>query len=104
VEPVSERKRKKVKTVLFENKVEIVNKQLWEVNKGKWCVVKVLKGVDCVWKFVGARNGLQEVGEYGAGFEGWYWRGSAVQSRCPSRVPTGRSRMRVGRWNESGIV
>jgi hypothetical protein len=95
-------KKKKAKTVLFENKVEIMNERLrvWEVNKGKWFVGMVLKVVDCVWKFAGARNGLQEVGEYGAGFEGWYWRGSAVQSRVSSRVPTGCSRMRVERGNE----
>jgi hypothetical protein len=92
--------KKKVKTVLFENKVEIVNERLWELNKGKWCVSMVLKGIDCVWKLVGARNGLQEVGEYGAGFEEWYWRGSAVQSRCSSRVLTGGSRARVRGWNE----
>jgi hypothetical protein len=89
--------KKKVKAVLFENKVEIVNERLWELNKGKWVVGMVLKGVDCVWKFVGARNGLQEVGEYGDGFERWYWRGSAVQSRVSSRVPTGGSRVRVRR-------
>jgi hypothetical protein len=93
-------KKKKVKTVWFENKVEIVNERLWEVNKGKLCVGMALRGVDCVWKFVGARNSLQEVGEYGAGFEGWYWRGSAAQSRCSSRVPTGSSRVRVGGENE----
>jgi hypothetical protein len=92
--------KKKVNTVLFENKVEIVNERLWELNKGKWCVGMVLKGVDCVWKFVGATNGLQEVGEYGAGFERRYWRGSAVQSRCSSRVPTGGTRVRVRGGNE----
>jgi hypothetical protein len=91
IELVSE---KKVRTVLFENKVEIVNEwhRLWEANKGKRCIGMVLKGVECVWKFAGARTGLQEVGEYGAGFDGWYWRGSAVQSRVSSRVPTCCSR------------
>jgi hypothetical protein len=93
-------KKKKVKTVLFENKVEIVNERLWELSKVKWCVGMVLKGIDCVWKLVGARNGLQEVGEYGAGFEGRYWRSSDVQSWCSSRVPTGGSRAKVEGWNE----
>lgn len=31
--------------------------------------------VEVVWKAVGARNGVQEVEEYGGGFQGWYWRG-----------------------------
>jgi hypothetical protein len=87
--------KKKVKTVLFENKVEIVNERLWELSKGKWCVGMVLKDIDCVWKLVGARNGLQEVGEYSAGSEGWHWRSSTVQSRCSSRVPTRGSRAKV---------
>jgi hypothetical protein len=39
-------KKKKVKTVLFENKVEIVNERLWELSKVKWCVGMVLKGID----------------------------------------------------------
>jgi hypothetical protein len=43
---------------------------------------------------------LQEVGEYGAGFEGRYWRSSDVQSWCSSRVPTGGSRAKVEGWNE----
>lgn len=32
--------------------------------------------VEVIWKSVGARGGLQEVEEYGGGFQGWYWRGS----------------------------
>ena len=36
----------------------------------------VLILLDNVWKWAGARDGLQEMEEYGAGFEGWYWRSS----------------------------
>lgn len=39
------------------------------VEKLVWCL-------DGVWKAVGARNGLQEVGEVGGGWEDWYWRKS----------------------------
>ena len=31
---------------------------------------------DNVWKWAGARDGLQEMEEYGTGFDGWYWRSS----------------------------
>ena len=81
-----------MKTVTFKSKVAIVNVGLWEIDKGKWCVGMVLKGADYVWKFVGARHGLQEIREYGEGFEGWYWRGSFVSSRSSSRVPTSKVR------------
>lgn len=36
----------------------------------------VLMVADQVWKFVGARHGIQEVEEVGMGFEGWTWRNS----------------------------
>lgn len=32
--------------------------------------------VEVAWKSLGARGGLQEVEEYGGGFQGWYWRGN----------------------------
>jgi hypothetical protein len=97
-ELVAERKQK-VKTVSFKNKVEIVNKGLREIDKGKWCISIVLKSADCVWKFIGARHGLQEVREHGAGFEGWYWRSSSP-ARSSSREPTGISRVRFGNGSE----
>lgn len=34
----------------------------------------LLYGMDCVWKWVGAMNGLQETRFVGEGWEGWYWR------------------------------
>lgn len=34
--------------------------------------------VDRIWRFVGARHGLQEMEEVGMGFAGWYWRSSIV--------------------------
>lgn len=43
---------------------------------GKWVVGMVLVGMDCVWKWAGARAGAQEGFEVGEGFEGWVWRSS----------------------------
>lgn len=36
----------------------------------------ILMLMDNIWKWVGARHGLQETEEIGAGFEGWYWTNS----------------------------
>ncbi len=67
--------KKSTKTVTFSHKEEyITRKTLWNINKGKWAVGVVLWGLDCVWKWGGARAGLQEVSKYGEGFEGWIWR------------------------------
>lgn len=38
----------------------------------------VLTAVDHVWKFAGARHGIQEIEEVGMGFEGWCWRNSVA--------------------------
>lgn len=46
----------------------------------KWVASMLAYGLDCVWKWAGARDGLQHLEEYGAGFEGWYWRSSVVSS------------------------
>lgn len=43
---------------------------------GKWVVGLLLIGMDFVWKWAGARGGLQETREVGEGWEGWYWRSS----------------------------
>lgn len=53
-------------------------------NEPKKLIDSVLLLMDDVWKFVGARHGLQETEQIGAGFEGWYWRYSVA----PSRVNT----------------
>jgi hypothetical protein len=47
-----------------------------EREPGKWIVGMMLVGMDCVWRWAGAREGLQEVAVMGSGFEGWYWRSS----------------------------
>lgn len=52
-----------------------------ETEPGKWVVGMLLFGADCVWKWAGARDGLQEVRETGEGWEGWYWRSSVGSSR-----------------------
>lgn len=46
------------------------------LNGGKWVVGMLLIGFDFVWKWAGARDGLQEFGEVGQDWEGWYWRSS----------------------------
>jgi hypothetical protein len=53
-------------------------------NERKRLIGSVLMAMDDVWKWVGARHGLQETAEIGAGFEGWYW----TYSVTPSRVAT----------------
>lgn len=69
------------KTVTFEedkyNENEILSR---EAEAAKWVAGIFAYGMDCVWKWAGARNGLQHVEEYGSGFEGWYWRSSVVTS------------------------
>jgi hypothetical protein len=50
---------------------------------GKWAVGMVLVGFDCVWKWAGARDGLQEAREVGEGWEGWYWRSSVGSWSVP---------------------
>ncbi len=49
-----------------------------EREPGKWIVGMVLIGMDHVWKWAGARDGLQVVSEVRDwdGFQGWYWRSS----------------------------
>ena len=44
-----------------------------------WCkrgVGMVLMTAEQVWRFVGARHGVQEREEIGLGYDGWYWRNS----------------------------
>jgi len=83
--------KKSAKTITFSNKEEhITRKTLWDVSKGKWAVGVVLWGLDCVWKWGGARAGLQEISEYGEGFEGWVWRGSVVALSEGSSVQVSR--------------
>ena len=49
-----------------------------EMELGKWLVGMLLVGLDFVWRWVGARDGLQEERETGQGWEGWVWRSSVV--------------------------
>jgi len=65
------------KRVTFEDENNIVFK---ETEPAKWVAGILAYGMDCVWKWAGARYGLQHIEEYGAGFEGWYWRSSVVSS------------------------
>lgn len=65
-----------MRTVTFSDKVAVVPAGLW-FKKG---IDMVIMMSDRVWKFVGARRGIQEVEEIGMGFEGWYWRNSVAYS------------------------
>lgn len=44
-----------------------------------WCkrgIGSILSLAEYVWRFVGARHGVQAHGDVGVGFEGWCWRNS----------------------------
>jgi len=47
-----------------------------EREPAKWAVGMVLVGMDCVWRWAGARAGAQEGVEVGEPLEGWFWRSS----------------------------
>ncbi len=49
-----------------------------EMELGKVLVGMLLVGLDFVWRWTGARDGLQEESETGQGWEGWFWRSSIV--------------------------
>lgn len=65
----------------------------WVKELGKLIVRVFVIVFQVVWKWVGARGGLQEIEEYGAGFQGWYWRGGVFSFPAPY----GRRGTRVGR-------
>jgi hypothetical protein len=59
---------------LIGGKTDGAGSSMREREPGKWMVGMVLVGMDCVWKWAGARAGAQEVVKVGEGFEGWVWR------------------------------
>ena len=42
----------------------------------KWGIGMVSMTAEQVWRFVGARHGVQAREEIGLGYDGWYWRNS----------------------------
>lgn len=94
------------KTVGFGLKEYFERKTLWEISKRKWVIGMGLYGLDCIWKWGGARDGLQEMEQYGDGFEGWIWRGSVVsltRRRTGSSMGSGVS-MRLGTSSRTWVV
>lgn len=80
------------KTVTFEPEPERrpAGENTW-VKEVSVLVFRLLYVVlEVVWRWAGARGGVQEVEEYGGGFQGWYWRGSVYS------VPYGDSRRGSG--------
>lgn len=67
------------KTVRFNEEMFKENQTISRQNEpAKWVAGLLAYGMDCMWKWAGARDGLQNLREYGDGFEGWYWRSSVV--------------------------